>query len=757
MYLNHYHLKAKPFGLSPGPHFIWLGKKHEEALAILNYGIVEGLGFLLLTGDVGVGKTALIHRLISNLDSSTIVAHITDPGLGTLDFFRLLAVELDIPYEFNSKAEFLIRLERFLYQSYSDQKKVLLIVDEAQRLSNKLLDQIRVLSNIELSDRKLINIFFVGQPEFKNTLMANCNRAIRQRISINYHIDPLTESETGQYIEHRLKVAGATRKIFKLNAFGEIFRFTKGHPRAINIICDHALVTGYASGFKSIDANVIKECEQELSIRTDFDFSRTNFQAPTDSTRPKATASPPRRTPIGWIAIAIAISILTGAWASYYLLRPASHREMGPIPPEKTADSSKYQAAPVADGPLGVKKTSEKKLDQASSQNEPAIAQAHKGKEPREKAAPMDKMAAAGPKPEVLTDRATPAPDRPPDRHEDDSGVTEPEKAEKVMALAPPPSAAKLGIQPGTDGKKAAVKKQEASAPEKQRTTDDRPPATSAARAVHAPGRPLDKEKTGSGVTGPGNTEKKPAVVAAIPEAKPAVKPETRVKVSHGTGKPETKVLKPRGIKEPNPDTPKRGTKAPPPIRKSGKSTRKAASGNRTPPPKTKQPGKASPVVRPAPPSNANKGARFQSSSGQTGMITATSVKKPDIKNLEHRLRSFLQTYCNTYAAKDMDAFTVFFAANAMENGKPFESLLPKYKRNFKVIETILYRIELRRFSYDDDKEFIKIEGNFFLKWLPPDKNWRENSGKIFMHLKENGASFLVQRLDYHGNGTGKK
>jgi general secretion pathway protein A len=192
MYLDHYHLKAKPFDLSPGPRFLWLGEKHKEALATLTYGISEDLGFLLLTGDVGVGKTALIHRLIGNLDSSTIVAHITDPGLGSIDFFKLLAVEFNIPTEFYSKAPFLIELEKFLYSAYSDHKKVLLIVDEAQRLNNKLLDQIRVLSNIELSDRKLINIFFVGQPEFKNMLMANSNRAIRQRIAINYHIHPLT-------------------------------------------------------------------------------------------------------------------------------------------------------------------------------------------------------------------------------------------------------------------------------------------------------------------------------------------------------------------------------------------------------------------------------------------------------------------------------------------------------------------------------------------------------------------------------------
>jgi general secretion pathway protein A len=287
MYLDHYQLTSKPFGLSPGPKFLWLGEKHEEALATLNYGIVADLGFLLLTGDVGVGKTALIHRLTDKLDASTIVAHITDPGLGINDFFKLLASEFNIAKDFRSKADFMIELEKFLYRSHADQKKVLLVVDEAQRLNHKLLDQIRVLSNIELSDKKLINIFFVGQPEFKTMLMDNSNRAIRQRIAINYHIQPLTESEIGQYIEHRLRVAGATRKIFQPDTIPEIFRVTGGFPRAINVLCDHALVTGYVSGLRTIDSNIIKECEQEISIRAGFDFSTSNVQTP--------STSPPRR------------------------------------------------------------------------------------------------------------------------------------------------------------------------------------------------------------------------------------------------------------------------------------------------------------------------------------------------------------------------------------------------------------------------------------------------------------------------------
>ena len=378
MYLDHYHLKAKPFDLSPGPRFLWLGEKHKEALSTLIYGISEDLGFLLLTGDVGVGKTALIHRLISNLDASTIVAHITDPGLGTIDFFKLLAVEFNIPTEFYSKAPFLIELEKFLYAAYSDHKKVLLIVDEAQRLNNKLLDQIRVLSNIELSDRKLINIFFVGQPEFKNMLMANSNRAIRQRIAINYHIHPLTESETGQYIEHRLKVAGATRKIFKANAIREIFRFTGGYPRAINVICDHALLTGYASGIQSIDSGVIKECKRELNLRAGFDFSRTAFQTPTDTTRPETRQPPPRRSMSMGVPILIGLLIVTGALVGYFLLWPVPRWTTTPETQNKLADASSQQTGTVAEAPPKLTEKSQKSPIPASAKNEIAIATSDK-------------------------------------------------------------------------------------------------------------------------------------------------------------------------------------------------------------------------------------------------------------------------------------------------------------------------------------------------------------------------------------------
>jgi type II secretory pathway predicted ATPase ExeA len=680
LYLNHNHLKAKPFDLSPNPKFLWVVEKHSEALARLQYGIKEDLGFLALTGDVGVGKTVLIHQLIDNLDSSTIVAHVTEPDLGILDFFKVLAVEFDIATEFNSKGEFLIELEKFLHHAYADHKKVLLIIDEAQRMNNTLLDQIRVLSNIELSDRKLINIFFVGQSEFKTMLMANGNRAIRQRIAINYHLDPLTESETRLYIEHRLKVAGASRKIFKSNAFLEIFRSTGGYPRVINIICDHALLTGYVFGLKSIDAGVIKECERELNIRANFDISKTGFQMPTDPTGSDTFSPPPRRSPFMGYPLLIGICIVIGAFASYYFLWPTTRGTMKSMTQQKPAESSNHQADTAVNNQLKLSEKFEKEQTQASSKNETNLAQpsvdtsvnnqlklsemiekkqtqaslknetnlaqpsVEKGAQV--KAVPKDEIVVAGRQPEISTDQTTPASN----------------KAQNDLALLIASSDVKPEPQPDKTTQKVAIKKQDAQYSKTETTVASRQPEISTDQAVPAHDQIPEKLEVENDVAMPAKAERKVVLMAALPDAKP---------------KPQLKPSK----------------------------------------------------------------EQFE--------VTAPSVKQQGSKGLENRLRSFLQNYCTTYAAKDLDAFTVFFAPNASENGKPFESLLPKYQRNFRFIEAIQYRIELQQFSYDDNKEIVEIDGNFFLKWLLPQKKWRGNSGTISMSLKENGASFLVQRLDY--------
>ena len=328
MYETYYNLKAKPFQITTDPRFIWLGEKHSEALATLKYGILENKGFLLLTGDVGTGKTALIHHLVKMIDVAAIVATVPDPGLESLDFFNFLAVEFEMNKKFNTKGAFLIELKQFLHKADASHKKVLLIVDEAQRLNGSLLEEIRLLSNIEMENRKLINIFFVGQSEFNEMLTDAKNKAVRQRITISYHIEPLTEPETEKYIKHRLKVAGATREIFQADAVHDIFVFSKGYPRLINIICDHALLTGYASGLETIDTSVINECERELEIPTDIQLVDDDPSQAKDNQQPTAietaseensdTPTPPSRVSFGRIVGILATIIMLIVLGGYF-------------------------------------------------------------------------------------------------------------------------------------------------------------------------------------------------------------------------------------------------------------------------------------------------------------------------------------------------------------------------------------------------------------------------------------------------------
>jgi general secretion pathway protein A len=266
MYLSHYNLLEKPFQITADPRFLWLGEKHQEALATLTYAVLDNKGFLLLTGDVGTGKTTLIHALLKDLDSNTIVATIVDPELKKLEFFTFLGQAFAIRDKFTQKVDFVAQFKRFLDDAYSNHKKVLLIIDEAQKLSEELLEEIRLLSNIEKENTKLLNIFFVGQNEFNKTLTKESCRALRQRITVTYQIKSLTADETGQYIKHRLKVAGTEKEIFNKGAIREIYAFSCGYPRLINIMCDHALLTGYVRELKSITPQIVKECATELTL-----------------------------------------------------------------------------------------------------------------------------------------------------------------------------------------------------------------------------------------------------------------------------------------------------------------------------------------------------------------------------------------------------------------------------------------------------------------------------------------------------------
>ena len=271
MYTSFYNLELKPFQINSDPAFMWTGEKHKEALAILKYGILDNKGLLLLTGDVGTGKTTLINALIQSLSNDVICTSVPDPNLKLIDFINYIAFAFGIETVFKTKGHFVIQFRKFLLDAYQKGKKVLLIIDESQLLTDELLEQIRLLSNIDLADTKLLNIFFVGQNEFNEILAKKNNRAVRQRLTLNYNIDPLTLSETNEYIKYRLKVAGTTSEIFSRRAVQKIHLHTKGFPRRINIICDHCLLSGYVNEKTKITASIVNECAQELKIPTEIE------------------------------------------------------------------------------------------------------------------------------------------------------------------------------------------------------------------------------------------------------------------------------------------------------------------------------------------------------------------------------------------------------------------------------------------------------------------------------------------------------
>ena len=267
MYCEYYGLVRSPFEMTPDPSFLFLGEAHREGLATLVYGVKSGKGFVMLTGEVGTGKTTLLHALLGQLDSQTKSAFIFNPRLTPLGFFRVLFEELDIKPRRNHKADYLLQLNEFLIERLGKNEKTLLIVDEAQTLSIEMLEEIRLLSNLETPRSKLIQIILVGQPELKEMLRKPELRQLRQRISLSHHLRPFSEDESRDYVEDRLRRAGHTGgRIFKRSALRSLYRITGGTPRLLNVLCDSALLMGFARQQKVVDADMIEQAAGDLDM-----------------------------------------------------------------------------------------------------------------------------------------------------------------------------------------------------------------------------------------------------------------------------------------------------------------------------------------------------------------------------------------------------------------------------------------------------------------------------------------------------------
>jgi general secretion pathway protein A len=266
MYTSFFGLHEKPYSITPDPRYLFMSERHAEALAHLIYGVKEGGGFIQLTGEVGTGKTTLIRSLLQQLPDTADVALILNPQLSRVEFLAAICEELHVPLP---QAQTSVKaltdaLNQFLLQNHSRGRRTILIVDEAQHLKRDVLEQVRLLTNLETAKQKLLQIILIGQPELRALLAGNDMRQLAQRITGRYHLEPLSRDETVAYIDHRIKVAGGVGRIFADAAKHEIFRLARGIPRMINVIADRALLGAFTAEVNQVTAPIVRRAAAEV-------------------------------------------------------------------------------------------------------------------------------------------------------------------------------------------------------------------------------------------------------------------------------------------------------------------------------------------------------------------------------------------------------------------------------------------------------------------------------------------------------------
>ena len=275
MYTQYFGLKERPFKLVPNPHYLYLSRSHEEALAHLAYAVSEGDGFLAVTGEVGTGKTTLCRSFIESLSDDKVVAYIFNPKLDALQLLKAINDEFEINSKAKNVKDLIDILNRFLMEKKQEGKTVILLIDEAQNLSIDVLEQIRLLSNLETTKEKLLQIILVGQPELMDMLDTPELRQLTQRITLRCHLSSLNLKEMTEYIEHRLNLASQKRQVkFTGPAFRAIKKFSNGTPRLVNMVCDRSLLTAFGMNKKKVTAGMVRAAVRELSGRGNWLFYR---------------------------------------------------------------------------------------------------------------------------------------------------------------------------------------------------------------------------------------------------------------------------------------------------------------------------------------------------------------------------------------------------------------------------------------------------------------------------------------------------
>lgn len=267
MYCKFYGLEEKPFNVTSDPTFFFLSKRHKEAFSHLVYGVNERKGILVITGEVGTGKTTLCRALLNSLNKETKTAFILNPIFSDLQLLRAVVEDFGLEPKGTTRLALIRELNKFLLEAATSEGNALLIIDEAQNLKPNQLEQIRLLSNLETEKEKLLQIILVGQPELILKLQLPNLRQLKQRIMVRYHILPLEKTEVREYIEHRLNIAGSDGRIkFSEEAMEAIYNFSGGTPRLINSLCDRLLLAGFVIEKMDMTKELVKKCVEELRI-----------------------------------------------------------------------------------------------------------------------------------------------------------------------------------------------------------------------------------------------------------------------------------------------------------------------------------------------------------------------------------------------------------------------------------------------------------------------------------------------------------
>jgi general secretion pathway protein A len=323
MYREHFGLVRDPFNVTPDPAFLYLSRSHQEALAQLVYGVKSRKGFVVLTGEVGTGKTTLLHALLHELNGNAQTAFIFNTIANQKDLLRTVCEDFRLTApetEAKEIHDYISLLNRFLLESYQKGGNCVLIIDEAQNLSAEVLDSVRLLSNFETAEDKLLQILMVGQPELSARLNAPQLRQVKQRVALRHNLRPLTLTECIEYVGRRLEIAGGTPSIFTGAALRTIYAYSGGTPRVINILCDNSMLTAYALNRKRVEEYMIREVAEDLSLPVPESIRRTTVEAAIKRGRAieEPSGTEKRRRWLGTAAWSLAAVLMLGAlyWAT---------------------------------------------------------------------------------------------------------------------------------------------------------------------------------------------------------------------------------------------------------------------------------------------------------------------------------------------------------------------------------------------------------------------------------------------------------